>query len=138
VSNKIFDRTFDALAKTLDLRSQKQNIISSNIANSETPGYQAKRLDFENSLARALDLDDAPMDRSDPRHMSAGGEVGKVLPNIYNDPNNIIREDGNTVDRDAEMVNLAENQLMFQAAADLLKKKIGFIKYSIGEGGGGN
>lgn len=135
MSNRVFDKTFDALAKTLDLRSQKQNVISSNIANAETPGYQAKRLDFEESLSRALGLDDAPMARTDARHMSAGGEVDQVEPEIYNDPNNVVRADGNSVDRDAEMVSLSENQIMYQTAADLLRKKLGFIKYALNEGG---
>lgn len=135
MSNRIFDRTMDALVKTLDLRAQKQNIISSNIANADTPGYQAKRLDFEENLAQALELGDAPLKRTDSRHMAAGGEVNAVEGEFYNDPNNVVREDGNTVDRDSEMVALAENQIMYQAAADLLKKKLGMIKYTISDGG---
>ncbi|NUM89739.1 MAG: flagellar basal body rod protein FlgB, partial [Bdellovibrionales bacterium] len=100
---KVFDRTVEALAKTLDLRTQKQAIISSNIANAETPGYQAQTIDFEDSLARALSLDEAPLDRTDAAHMTAGGEVNSVVAEIYNNPNNVVREDGNTMNRDEEM-----------------------------------
>jgi flagellar basal-body rod protein FlgB len=35
----------------------RQELISSNVANADTPGYKAKRLDFEAALARALDVD---------------------------------------------------------------------------------
>ena len=41
------DRTIDALATALNFRQMRQEILSSNIANSETPGYKAKRIDFE-------------------------------------------------------------------------------------------
>lgn len=132
---KIFDRTVQALEKTLDLRAQKQNVISSNIANAETPGYQAKAFDFEQSLSRALTLDDAPMDRTDSAHMSAGGEVGNVIAEIYADPNNEVREDGNTVNRDKEMMSLAENQILYNTAADLVKKKLALLRYAISDGG---
>lgn len=132
---KIFDRTVQALEKTLDLRSEKQTVISSNIANAETPGYQAKAFDFENSLARALTLDDAPMDRTESGHMSSGGEINNVIAEVYADPNNEVREDGNTVNRDKEMVSLAENQILYNTAADLVKKKLALLRYAISDGG---
>ena len=133
---RVFDRTFDALAKSLDLRSQKQVVISSNIANSETPGYQAKTLDFEGSLAQALTLDGKPLDRTDARHMAPGGEIRSVEGVVSNQINDVVREDGNTVDRDAEMNSMAENQILYNAAADLIKKKMALIKYSISDAGG--
>jgi len=46
-----------------------------------------------------------------------------------------VKEDGNTVDRDAEMVSLAQNQLLYDAAADLVKKKLALLKYAITDGG---
>ncbi len=133
---KIFDRTVSALEKTLDMRSEKQTVISSNIANAETPGYQAKAFDFEDSLARALTMDDAPMERTDPHHMTAGGEINEVVADVYADPNNEVREDGNTVNRDKEMVNLAENQILYNTAADLVKKKLALLRYAVDTGGG--
>ena len=135
MSFKVFDKTMDALAKSLDLRDQRQTIIASNIANAETPGYQAQTLDFEGALNRALVLDDAPMSRTEQNHMTAGGEVGDVTGEIYNQINNVVREDGNTVDRDAEMISLAENQILYTAAADIVKKKLGLLKYVINDGG---
>lgn len=135
MSIKVFDRTFEALAKSLDLRSQRQVVISSNIANADTPGYQAQQLDFEGALARALTLDDKPMDRTAPGHMTSGGEVGEIQGEIYNQINNVVREDGNTVDRDQEMMSLSENQLLYNAAADLVKKKLALLRYAIADGG---
>lgn len=135
MGNRIFDNTMLALSKSLDLRSQKQTVLSSNIANAETPGYQSKAIDFERQLARALQLGDTPLKKTNPRHMSPGRQVNMVQADIYNDPNGVVREDGNTVDRDAEMVKLAENQLMYNASTEIIRKKFGFLKYAITEGG---
>jgi flagellar basal-body rod protein FlgB len=136
VSMKVFDRTLEGLAKSLDLRSQSQAIISANIANADTPGYQAQTLDFEGALAKALTVDDKlPLERSNSRHIGSAGEVDDIQGEIYNQINDVVREDGNTVDRDAEMTNLFQNQLLYNAAADLVKKKVGMLKYAISDGG---
>jgi flagellar basal-body rod protein FlgB len=135
VTIKVFDRTLEALSKSLDMRSERQVIISSNIANSDTPGYQAQELDFEGALANALTLDGSPLARTHDRHFAAGGAIDDIQGEIFNQVNNVVREDGNTVDRDAEMTSLAENQLLYTAAADMLKKKLAMLKYAITEGG---
>lgn len=121
MSIKVFDQTYESLAKALDLRSENQNVIASNIANADTPGYQAKELDFEGAMRRALD---------------SGNDVSRVNGEIHNQINDVVREDGNTVNRDSEMVSLAQNQLLFDAAAELVKKKLALLKYSITDGGG--
>ena len=131
----LFDTTVQTLAKSLDMRSKKQVLIASNIANAETPGYQAQTLDFEGALARALTLDDRGSDSGNSLRGSGDSAISNVTGEIYNQTNNVVREDGNTVDRDAEMMSLAENQLLFDAAADLVKKKLAMLKYSIADGG---
>lgn len=57
---KIFDRTINVLSKVLDLRQQKQELIASNIANAQTPGYIPAQLSFEEDLARALQNNPPP------------------------------------------------------------------------------
>ena len=98
-------KTINALATALNFRQMRQDLISSNIANSETPGYRAKRIDFENALARALDIDgESSLKVSDDRHYDVGGgNLNEISPDIYEDPNGAISENGNTVDRDSEM-----------------------------------
>lgn len=132
---KVFDRTLEALSKSLDLRNEKQVLISSNIANADTPGYQAQTLDFEGALANALTLDGSEVTRTHEAHFASGGSIEDVRGEIYDQINNVVREDGNTVDRDVEMAALSENQLLFTAAADLVKKKLALLKYSIADGG---
>jgi flagellar basal-body rod protein FlgB len=127
------DRTLKALAASLNLRQMRQDLISSNIANAETPGYKSKRIDFEEALARAIDLDNQQSLRvEDPRHFNVGGGgFDNLEPTIYEDPNGIVSEDGNTVDREDEMAKMAENKILFDASVTLLNKKLGQLKYAI-------
>ena len=53
----IDDKTTQALAASLKYRQMRQELIASNIANAETPGYKEKKLDFDDALARAIDTD---------------------------------------------------------------------------------
>ena len=109
----------------------RQEILASNIANAETPGYKAKRIDFEAALARALNIEGTnQINTSNPKHFDVGGGgIEDIEPQIYEDPNGQVSENGNTVDREKEMALMAENKLMFDAAVQLLNKKLALKKY---------
>jgi len=133
----LFDKTTNALATSLNMRNVKHNIVSSNIANAETPGYHAKKIDFEDALARAIDLDQTRnLSTSHPEHFSlgTGARPGAVRPDIYENPEGAINNDGNTVDLEKEMSALSENAIMYKAALTLINKKLASLKYAIGEG----
>ena len=125
------NKTLDALASSLNFRQMRQELISSNIANSDTPGYKSKRIDFEKALARALDIDgQLGMKTSHSEHYDVGsGGFDNLEPSIYEDSNGVVSEDGNTVDREKEMALMVENRLLHDASVNLLNKKIGLIKY---------
>lgn len=133
---KIDDATIQALAASLKYRQLRQELIASNIANAETPGYKAKKLDFEEALARALDTDgELKMKTSDSKHFNVGGGgFNNLQPEIYEDANGIVSPDGNNVDRDQEMAEMAENKIMYDASVQLLNKKLGLLKYAITSG----
>ncbi len=131
----LFDKTVNGLQTSLNMRQLRHSITSSNVANAETPGYQAQKLDFEKSLERALDLDglkDVSTSHSD--HMTVGGHTAKVKPEIYNDPDGVISNDGNTVDMEKEMAALSENAIMYKAALQLINKKLAALKYAASDG----
>lgn len=125
-----FDPTIGALNTVMNLRMMQQNVTVSNIANADTPGYKAKAVEFEGALRDALE------------GIEEGGEAGyrkataAVDPEIYDDPTAEAGLDGNTVNRANEMAKLAENQALFDAATEALKRKLGMLKYAISEGGG--
>lgn len=129
------DKTIQALAASLKLRQMRQEILSTNIANADTPDYKAKRVDFEAALQRALDVDEnMSMLTDDDGHFDVGnGGFNNLEPEIYDDPNGIVSEDGNTVDRDAELAKMAENKVLYDSAVKLLNKKLGMLKYTISQ-----
>jgi flagellar basal-body rod protein FlgB len=133
---KLEDKTLQALTASLKFRQLRQELHASNIANAETPGYKAKKLDFEEALARALDVDDQlAMKSSDSRHFDVGGgSFNNLQPEVYEDSNGIVSPDGNNVDRDQEMAEMAENKIMYDATVQLINKKLGLLKYAIGSG----
>jgi len=133
--SQIFDKTTSALGTALNMRLMKQNLISSNIANQETPGYHAKKMDFEEALARALDIDGLRgMSTSSGDHIAVGGgSMSNVRPDIYENPEGAINNDGNTVDLEREMSALTENSIMYKAALQLINKKLAALRYAVTE-----
>ncbi|MGK5081683.1 flagellar basal body rod protein FlgB [Bdellovibrionota bacterium FG-1] len=134
--DRVFDSTLGALNTSMNLRLMNQNLISSNIANADTPGYKAKTMEFEGALRDALGVGGtlAPTETS-PKHL-VHRDTDSTEPAIYDDSNGIESLDGNTVDRSAEMAKMAENQLLYDASAEMIKRKLGMIRYAITEGGG--
>ena len=132
----LFDKTTLGLGAALNMRQLKQNITSANIANAETPGYHAKKIDFENALARALDIDGMRgMSTSSGDHFALGaGSMQNTRPDIYENPDGATNNDGNTVDLEKEMSNLTENSIMYKAALQLINKKMAALKYAATEG----
>jgi flagellar basal-body rod protein FlgB len=133
----LFDKTTQSLATSINMRQLRQNLISSNVANAETPGYHAKKLDFEDALRRALDTDSLRgVSVTHPEHfpIAAGGMNG-VRPDVYDNPEGAVNNDGNSVDLEKEMSNLAENTILYKAALELINKKIAALKYAATEGG---
>jgi len=132
-----FDPTIGALNTVMNLRLINQNVISSNIANADTPGFKSKKMEFEGALREALNVGQGlKAEAESPDHIQRKS-TDPVNPEVFDDPNGVESLDGNTVDRATEMAKLSENQILFDAAAEMLKKKLGMLKYAISEGGGG-
>jgi flagellar basal-body rod protein FlgB len=133
----LFDKTTRALGASLQLRQTRNSVISANIANAETPGYQAKKVDFEDALGRALMMEDAgPMTGAEPGHFAMGpGAISRTKADVYENPDVSVNNDGNTVDLEKEMTNLAENSIAYKAAIQLINKKMAALKYAATDGG---
>jgi len=129
----LFDKTTDALASSLALRQIRHNVTSANIANAETPNYHAKKVDFEDALAQALDMDGTNnLTTTNGDHYAVGGKQ-PVEPGIYENPDVAVNNDGNTVDLEKEMSALAENSILYKSALQLINKKMAALKYAISE-----
>jgi flagellar basal-body rod protein FlgB len=133
----LFDKTTGALGTAINMRKLKADLITSNIANAETPGFKAKKMDFEQALAGALRLDanSAILNEKSNIEMS-GNSIAAVRPDIYENPVGATNNDGNTVDLEQEMSALSENAIAHRAATDLINRKLAQLRYVIGEGRG--
>jgi flagellar basal-body rod protein FlgB len=132
---KPFDSNMRLLSKVLDLRAQKAQVISANIANAETPGYSAQRFDFEEDLALALHGGGMKLTTPHSAHFPLSPTnfntvTGKVI--TIDDATGI--GDKNSVKVDQEMLDLSENELLYETAAQLLKKKITQLNYVVSGG----
>ncbi len=130
------DRTFSVLQKSLDLRAQNQEVIASNIANAETPGYSARKMHFEENLRKAIETPQLDSRQTNSKHFPIGGSsIQAVQGTIEKELAASPLGDGNNVSMDEEMFDLAENQLLYEAGAQILKKKLTLLKYAANNGG---
>ncbi len=117
------DKALGVHAQALDLRVQRSEILAANLANEDTPGFQARDLDF----ARELQRSDSPFDIGD---ISAGPD-GKAVPQLmYRTPMQASL-DGNTVDLSMEQSNFSKNSMDFQTSLTFLNMKFQGLKQAI-------
>jgi flagellar basal-body rod protein FlgB len=122
---KLFSHTFHALEQGLDYSSLKQKVISHNIANVDTPNYKAKQVHFKTELNKALQSLEAY--RTDPRHFEfKKRHFGNYLVTTRNDV--VYNHNGNSVDIDKEMSDLAANQIYYNALVERLNGKFNSLK----------
>lgn len=114
--------------QALGLRAERQQVLATNIANADTPGYLARDMDFSATLAKATAGNTAPgplaLNTTQAGHQAASGaglSLGADL--LYRVPTQPSL-DGNTVDMDVERVNFADNSLHYEASLELLTGKI--------------
>jgi flagellar basal-body rod protein FlgB len=131
-----FDTNMQLLSRVLDLRARKAEVISANIANAETPGFSPSRFDFEQDLAQALDKKQGiQLARSAENHISsAAANFNEVRGKVIMVPEQTGTGDRNGVNVDQEMLDLSENELMYEASAQLLQKKLTLLKYVVSGG----
>ncbi len=130
-----FDTTMKLLQKVLDLRSKNQEIIGSNIANAETPGYSAQSFSFEDQLQSALTENNLRPVTTNPNHIPlAPSSLDQITGSISINKSNTGIGDENSVSVDQEMIKLAENEILYEAAITMLNKKMSMLKYTVNGG----
>ena len=112
---------------------QRQDVLSQNVANADTPGFAArdlKPLDFKNTL-QATTSKASNLTVTDPHHIAirpAGSTKFDDVEthDVESNPN------GNSVSLEAEMIKVSDTQAQFQAAANLYAKAMTMMKTAIG------
>lgn len=130
---KIFDSTFNALEKKLDLAVKRHAILSSNVANQETPNYIAKDYSFSNEVEKALGKGVDSVRKTNTKHMDVGSSDGA---HVYFDKSTPYGADGNNVDLDIEMGKLSANSRDYSNSLNLLTFKLRILKAAVSGRGG--
>lgn len=111
---------------------RRQQLISNNLANVDTPGYRALEVPFEQVLDREMAREGRfAMVMTSPAHMGSSGAQEQALSVQQQ---GMFRTDGNGVDVDAEMARLAETAIDFNAVSQLMAARLSILKLAITEG----
>ncbi len=126
MANQI-DTTLQFHADALNLRARRHQLLASNIANADTPGYKARDMDFRKAMQDMLAgrANGTPLAQTAPAHLApiAGGPGGNGGPVLYR---TAVQPslDGNSVDMDIERAQFAENAIHYEANLMILNSKL--------------
>jgi flagellar basal-body rod protein FlgB len=130
LGNKL-DDYFRFNETSLSLRSQRQTVLASNIANADTPNYKARDIDFSSAMQAALDKSNPNAKQSlattaakhYPSPQQDAGTLGDGTPLLYR---GVIQGavDGNTVDMDVERNQFADNGIRYEAGITAINGQI--------------
>lgn len=124
------------IAKVMDMRLERQNLVMSNLANINVPGYKGRSLDFESDLQTALGLGvKDKLTRTNPKHMPTPFNVEGFSEDVLKEfkPRTLYGQD--SVDLDKEMSTMAKNSLMYNALTTVVKAGFDGVQKVITEGG---
>jgi flagellar basal-body rod protein FlgB len=126
---KLFGTLTEGLGTAIDVYQARHNVLAENIANSETPGYRARDIEFADQLAQALTA--APA--------NTPGDAKSVEPaSLHIEPtldrDAAVKPDGNSVAIDTQVGRLAENAFKIQALTQILSARYAGLKRVIDGG----
>lgn len=136
-----FNKADKYIASALNARSVRQDLISSNIANVDTPYYRSKDLDFETVLAQRAHKEFAGVDsqkklniaKTDGQHLDPI-DFNDGDPTIFYRDGHMAKNDGNSVDLDVEMSEQSKNGVMYSALIEALRKNKSIVIAAIDSG----
>ncbi len=120
------DKRVTPLLKELDQRVSRNQLIASNVANVDTPGYKARDLDFAQIMAG--ENEKLAMRQTDDRHLNPLGG-GMNTPTVVSSASG--RPDGNNVQMEEEMLKLAQNNIEYNVLVQFMSKYLSGVRRTI-------
>ena len=129
----INDISFDVVKRGLDLSNFKHQIIADNVSNVGTPGYIAKKFNFENLLKDKINHSgsEITMDLTSRGHMAEAEGREMLAQYVTNSSNGNYNSIGNNVNIEEEMSGIAENSLYYETLTNLANRKIRILRNAI-------
>lgn len=133
--NSMFKQV-NLIQKGLDTAYLRQEVISHNLANVDTPGYKSQHVEFETMFRAALENNSSfSADTTHPQHFKIGfSDPLDVQATVVSETFYDIRMDENNVDADQEMTELAENTITYNLLVDQLNNEFSRLRMVIREG----
>jgi flagellar basal-body rod protein FlgB len=116
----LFDTSMIGLERGMAGANLREQVLSNNLANANTPGFKRSDVDFHDVLAQAFSAGDNV------------SELSNMTFSIQNSGGTTMTADGNNVDVDTEMSDLAQNSLDYQGMTSVLASRVGILKTAIG------
>lgn len=135
--NAIAGQTDAAIRVALNGLSTRQRVISNNLANVDTPGFKASGVSFEEQLQKAVAKDQQDAVRlaaTNPKHIADTASLDTLEPAIVQAGNTAMRNDGNSVDVEAEMVELANTAISYNTLVQITTSRLSLERYVINDG----
>lgn len=114
------------MSRALDASSLRQKSISNNIANVDTPNYQATTVSFEEMLQKEFSSSFVG-NRSNDKHVTIGA-AGRIPSPVLKTDNSVLRNNGNGVDLDFEMTEMSKNTLWYQSLTYSINEEFNLLK----------
>ncbi|GEN86506.1 flagellar basal body rod protein FlgB [Oceanobacillus sp. FSL W8-0428] len=121
----LFSGTISQLENSIQYASAKNNAISNNISNADTPNYKAEKVSFRSALENELGALQAK--KTNERHLSFNDGENKAF-RIVKDSSTTYNHNGNNVDIDKEMSELAKNQIYYNSLIDRMNGKFSSLQ----------
>ena len=118
------------MQRALDGAWARQEVLANNVANAETPGYKRRDVDFQSCLLKAAGAKARPL-TTDARHMTGTGSSSTF---ITTQDLSSVTPDGNSVDVDKEMGEVATNTLYYEAVSKQLMSYLALVRKAATEG----
>jgi len=114
----------DFYGQSLMLRSQRQQVLASNIANADTPGYIARDFDFAKALQSASGgTTPSAVSTTHTRHLRAG-HADPLNPELAYSVQTEPSQDGNSVDLDRERANFVDNSIRYESTLRFINSHV--------------
>ncbi len=126
----ISDKTINLLEKSLDVSARRHQVITNNLANQDTMGYQSKELDFRKTLEQELEKGPGPVTRTHSKHLKHRSKPSRLARDRSSG-----QPGSGPFNIEKEMTNLMENNIKYRTSVEMLIRKMGILKTAIVEGG---
>lgn len=126
------DQHLAVLSQAMNMRTQRHQVLASNIANADTPGYKARDFSFDSAMQNVLAgraNSGVVLARTASGHIAGGSGAAHSAIQFRKETQSAV--DGNTVDMDVERTQIAENALQYQILTQLISDKFKGVRSAL-------